>query len=77
MDQVLNSIDIIGSKILFVLQIIIVVVILINLFKKILLNFSKEYIITNVFKSTLLIILIFSLPKIFTLIVHFLETFAK
>lgn len=77
MDQVLNAIDMIGSKILFVLQIFGVIIVLIHLFKRILLDFSKEYIIIELLKSTFLIILIFSLPVMFRLIAHIFETFLK
>ena len=77
MDQALNAINMIGSKILFIFQIISVILILINLVRKFLLSFSKESIIIEVFINAIIIILIFSLPKIFNLVAHILETFLK
>lgn len=68
MEQVINTVDIIGNRIVFIFQIISVVLILINLLKQIVFNFSKDFIITEVLKSIFLIIIIFAIPKIFYLV---------
>lgn len=75
MDQAIDAINIIGSKIVFIVQIISVVLILINLLRQIIFNFSKEFIITEILKSAFIIIIIFSMPKIFDLIARIFDTF--